>query len=131
MLKLATVSGLRQIDEAIRLVAGIAEQMLAEREDNKLLDLVDEFLAGDADNVQALRLLVRAYWWQRDMEKLKGALERLAEAAQAAGLVKDERYALSQLTRLVPDQTHHVERLRELGGAKKRRWPKSCLSAGR
>jgi len=31
--------------------------------------------------------------------------------------VKDERYALSQLTRLVPDQTHHVERLRELGGA--------------
>jgi len=56
--------------------------MLAEREDNKLLDLVDEFLAGDADNVQALRLLVRAYWWQRDMEKLKGALERLAEAAR-------------------------------------------------
>jgi len=106
-----------KIDEAIRLIAGIAEQMLAEREDNQLLDLVDEFLACDADNVQALRLLVRAFWWQRDMEKLKGALERMAEAAQAAGLVKDERYALTQLTRLVPDQTHHVERLQELGGA--------------
>jgi tetratricopeptide (TPR) repeat protein len=106
-----------KIDEAIRVVAGIAEQMLAEREDNQLLDLVDEFLAGNADNVQALRLLVRAFWWQRDMEKLKGALERLAEAAQAAGLVKDERYALTQLTRLVPDQSHHVERLQELGGA--------------
>jgi tetratricopeptide (TPR) repeat protein len=106
-----------KIDEAIRLVAGIAEQMLAEREDNQLLDLVHEFLACDADNVQALRLLVRAFWWQRDIEKLKGALERLAEAAQAAGLVKDERYALSQLTRLAPDQAHHVERLHELGGA--------------
>ena len=106
-----------KIDEAIRLVAGIAEQMLAEREDNQLLDLVDEFLACDSDNVQALRLLVRAFWWQRDMEKLKAALERLAEAAEAAGLVKDERYALTQLTRLAPDQTHHVERLRELGGA--------------
>src|SRR5258707_14945306 len=106
-----------KIDEAIRLVAGIAEQMLAEREDNQLLDLVDEFLACNADNVQALRLLVRAFWWQRDMEKLKGALERLADAAQAAGLLKDERYALTQLTRLVPDQAHHLERLTELGGA--------------
>jgi tetratricopeptide (TPR) repeat protein len=106
-----------KIDDAVRVVAGIAEQMLAEREDNQLLDLVDEFLACDSDNVQALRLLVRAFWWQRDMEKLKGALERLAEAAQAAGLVKEERYALTQLTRLAPDQSEHVERLRELGGA--------------
>jgi tetratricopeptide (TPR) repeat protein len=106
-----------KIDDAIRVVAGIAEQMLAEREDNQLLALVDEFLACDSDNVQALRLLVRAFWWQRDMEKLKGALERLAEAAEAAGLVKDERYALTQLTRLAPDQSHLVERLRELGGA--------------
>ncbi len=106
-----------KIDDAVRVVAGIAEQMLAEREDNQLLDLVDEFLACDSDNVQALRLMVRAFWWQRDMEKLKGALERLAEAAEAAGLVKDERYALTQLTRLVPDQAHHLERLTELGGA--------------
>src|SRR5438132_263142 len=44
-------------------------------------------------------------------------MERLADAAEAAGLEKDERYALTQLTRLAPDQVHHVERLRELGGA--------------
>ena len=106
-----------KVDEAVRVIIGIAEQMLAEREDNQLLELVDEFLACDSDNVQALRLLVRAFWWQRDMEKLKAALERLAEAAEAAGLVKDERYALTQLTRLAPDQVHHVERLRQLGGA--------------
>jgi tetratricopeptide (TPR) repeat protein len=106
-----------KVDDAVRVVAGIAEQMLAEREDNQLLELVDEFLACDSDNVRALRLLVRAFWWQRDMEKLKAALERLAEAAEAAGLAKDERYALTQLTRLAPDQAHHVERLRQLGGA--------------
>ncbi len=106
-----------KVEEAVRVVAGIAEQMLAEREENQLLELVDEFLACDSDNVQALRLLVRAFWWQRDMEKLKGALERMAEAAEAAGLVKEERYALTQLTRLAPDQSHHVERLMELGGA--------------
>lgn len=106
-----------KVDDAVRVASGIAEQMLAEREDNQLLDLVDEFLACDSDNVQALRLLVRAFWWQRDMEKLKAALERLAEAAEAAGLAKDERYALTQLTRLAPDNAQHAERLTELGGA--------------
>jgi len=106
-----------RVDDAVRVVDLIAEQMLAEREDNQLLELVNELLACDSDNVQALRLLVRAHWWQRDTEKLKAALERLADAAATAGLEKDERYALTQLTRLAPDQAHHVERLRELGGA--------------
>jgi len=106
-----------KVDDAVRVMAGIAEQMLAEQEDNQLLELIDELLASDSDNVQALRLLVRAFWWQRDMEKLKAALERMAEAAEAAGLVKDERYALTQLTRLSPDQSHYAERLQELGGA--------------
>ena len=106
-----------KIEDAIRVVAGIAEQMLAEREENQLLELVNELLTCDSDNVQVLRLLVRVHWWQRDTEKLKAALERLAEAAGAAGLVKDERYALTQLTRLVPDQIHYVDRLKQLGGA--------------
>jgi tetratricopeptide (TPR) repeat protein len=106
-----------KIDDAVRVVAAIAEQLLAEREENQLLELVDEFLACDSDNVKALRLLVRAFWWQRDMERLKAALERLTEAAEAAGLVEDERYALTQLTRLTPDQPHQIERLAELGGA--------------
>jgi tetratricopeptide (TPR) repeat protein len=106
-----------KVEDAVRVAARITEQMLAEREAEQLLALVDELLACDADNVQALRLLVRAHWWQRDMEKLKASLERLAEAAQAAGLDADERYALTQLTRLVPEQGHHAERLEQLGGA--------------
>src|SRR3989442_7401630 len=52
------------------------------------------------EHVQALRLLVRIHWWQRDMDKLRAALERLLEAAEATGQVDDERYALTQLTRL-------------------------------
>jgi tetratricopeptide (TPR) repeat protein len=109
--------GTDKIAQAVRVVADISEQMLAEREENQLLDLVNELLTSDSDNVQALRLLVRAYWWQRDMDNLKAALERLGEAAEAAGLVDDERYALTQLTRLAPEMTRHVERLKELGGA--------------
>jgi tetratricopeptide (TPR) repeat protein len=106
-----------KVEDAVRIAARITEQMLAEREAEQLLALVDELLACDADNVEALRLLVRAHWWQRDMDKLRASLERLAEAAQAAGLDADERYALTQLTRLVPEQGHHAERLEQLGGA--------------
>jgi len=106
-----------KVEDAVRIAAGITEQILAEREAEQLVALVDELLACDADNVQALRLLVRAHWWQRDMDKLRASLERLAEAAQAAGLESDERYALTQLTRLVPEQVHHAERLEQLGGA--------------
>jgi tetratricopeptide (TPR) repeat protein len=108
---------LDRIDAAVAVVARVSEQMLSEREDKQLLDLVNEFLTRDTDNVQALRLLVRVYWWQRDAENLRAALDRLAEAAEAAGLADDERYALSQLTRLAPEHEPYAERLRELGGA--------------
>ena len=106
-----------KIAEAVSVVAKITEQMLAEREHGQLLELIDELLAGDSDNVQALRLVARAHWWLRDMDGLKAALERLAEAAQAQGLNDDERYALTQLARLDPAQEEQVARLNELGGA--------------
>ncbi|HEX3086914.1 MAG TPA: hypothetical protein VHP99_20410 [Pyrinomonadaceae bacterium] len=105
------------IDAAVGVIARISEQMLAEREDRQLLDLVNEFLTRDTDNVQALRLLVRVYWWQRDVENLRASLDRMAEAAEAAGLADDERYALTQLTRLAPEQMAYAERLQQLGGA--------------
>ncbi|HYX28474.1 MAG TPA: tetratricopeptide repeat protein, partial [Pyrinomonadaceae bacterium] len=106
-----------QLDEAARLVGSIAEQMLSDREDRQLLDLVNELLARDGDHVRALRLLVRVHWWQRDVDNLRTALDRLAEAAQTAGLTDDERYALTQLTRLAPEQALYAARLQELGGA--------------
>ncbi len=105
-----------KLAEAVAVVAKISEQMLAEREQEQLLDLLNELLARDTDNVQALRLVVRAHWWLRDMEQLKASLERLAEAAQAAGLDADERYALTQLTRLEPSHALYIARLNELGG---------------
>jgi tetratricopeptide (TPR) repeat protein len=109
--------GSGEIDAAARVLAGITERVLAGREENQLLELVNEVLARDREQVAALRLLVRIHWWQRDMEKLRAALERLAEAAEADNLVEDERYALTQLVRLAPEETRYVERLRALGGA--------------
>jgi tetratricopeptide (TPR) repeat protein len=106
-----------KLPEAVRVVQSTSEQMLVERNNQQLLDIVNEMLASDADNVQALRILVRIYWWQRDLDNLKSSLEQLAEAAQAAALFSDERYALTQLTRLIPDEQRYAERLIELGGA--------------
>ncbi|MFN2576261.1 MAG: tetratricopeptide repeat protein [Pyrinomonadaceae bacterium] len=108
---------LDEVDAAVGIVARISEQMLAEREDQQLVELLNEFLTCDADNVHALRLLVRAHWWQRDVDNLKASLERMAEAAEAAGVTEEERYALTQLTRLAPENTAYAGRLEELGGA--------------
>ena len=105
------------VDEAARVLGSVTERGLAGREENQLLELVEEVLARDPEQITALRLLVRIHWWQRDMDKLRAALERLTEAAEAADKPEDERYALTQLVRLVPDATRYVERLRELGGA--------------
>ncbi|MCU1263802.1 MAG: hypothetical protein JWM21_120 [Acidobacteria bacterium] len=105
------------IDAAARVLSGITERALAGREEVQLLELVNEVLARDPEQIAALRLLVRIHWWQRDTEKLRAALERLTEAAEAAGRTDDERYALTQLVRLVPDERRYSERLQKLGGA--------------
>jgi tetratricopeptide (TPR) repeat protein len=107
---------LGQEDESARVLGNIIEPMLAGREENDLLELVNELLARNPEHVPSLRLLTRIHWWQRDMEKLRGTLERLAEAAQAAGLADEERYALTQLVHLAPDEQHFFDRLNMLGG---------------
>jgi tetratricopeptide (TPR) repeat protein len=108
---------LGQEDDGARILGSIIEPMLAGREENDLLELVNELLARDPEHVASLRLLARIHWWQRDTEKLRAALERLAESAEAGGLAEDERYALTQLVRLAPDEQRYLDRLNMLGGS--------------
>jgi len=103
--------------EATRVLGLIIEPMLAGREENDLMELTEELLFQDPEHVGGLRLLARINWWQRDMEKLRSTLERLVESAEHAGLVDDERYALTQLVRLAPDDSRFAERLEALGGS--------------
>lgn len=105
-----------QIDETVRILGSIIERMLAGREEKDLLQIVNGVLERNPDHVEALRMLVRIHWWQRDMDALRSALERLAEAAEASGLVDEERYALTQLVRLAPDEQRYMDRLNQLGG---------------
>ncbi|HKG78300.1 MAG TPA: tetratricopeptide repeat protein [Pyrinomonadaceae bacterium] len=103
-------------DETIRILSTIIERMLAGREEKDLLELVNQVLERNPDHVSALRMLVRIHWWQRDMDALRSSLERLAESAEASELVDEERYALTQLVRLAPDEQRYLDRLNLLGG---------------
>jgi tetratricopeptide (TPR) repeat protein len=105
-----------EIDETIRILSTIIERMLAGREERELLEIVNQVLERNPDHVAALRMLVRIHWWQRDMDALRSSLERLAESAEASELVEEERYALTQLVRLAPDEPRYLERLNLLGG---------------
>ncbi|HXS01475.1 MAG TPA: hypothetical protein VN724_12950 [Pyrinomonadaceae bacterium] len=107
---------LGEVDETIRILSTIIERMLAGREERELLELVNQVLDRNPDHVAALRMLVRVNWWQRDMDALRSSLERLAESAEASELVDEERYALTQLVRLAPDEQRYLDRLNLLGG---------------
>jgi tetratricopeptide (TPR) repeat protein len=105
-----------EVDETIRILSTITERMLAGREEKELLELVNQVLDRNPDHVAALRMLVRIHWWQRDMDALRSSLERLAESAEASELIDEERYALTQLVRLAPDEQRYLDRLNLLGG---------------
>src|SRR4029078_476636 len=105
-----------EVDEVIRILSTIIERMLAGREERELLEIVNQVLERNPDHVDGLRMLVRIHWWQRDMDALRSSLERLAEAAEASELVDEERYALTQLVRLAPDEQRYLDRFNLLGG---------------
>src|SRR5262249_18218659 len=105
-----------EVDEVIRILSTIIERMLAGREERELLEIVNQVLDCNPDHVAGLRMLVRIHWWQRDMDALRSSLERLAESAEASELVDEERYALTQLVRLAPDEQRYLDRLNLLGG---------------
>ena len=103
--------------EAARILDLIIEPMLSGREEADLQELIGDLLETAPEHVAGLRLLAKVHWWQRDMEKLRSVLERMAESAEASGLTEDERYALTQLVRLAPEEQRFSDRLDELGGS--------------
>ena len=105
------------VNEAVRVLTRAVEPALNNRQEASLLEILSEALARDPEHIEALKLLLRIYTWQRDDERMRVTLERLAEAAQTHNLAEEERRALEHLVRLVPfDQSYH-ERLEALGGA--------------
>lgn len=105
------------LDSTMRVLSAIAEQMLSGNEEGELIKHLNEVLARNPEQLEGLRLLVQVCTWQRDDDQLRAALERLAEAAELAGEVEEERGAYARLVRLSPDHDRYVERFQELGGS--------------
>lgn len=103
-------------DGAARLLGWVIEPAIAGRQETTLTELLQEVLARNPEQMDAHRLLVRAYTALHDDAHLRPALERLAEAAEATGDAEEERRALSRLVHLAPDEVSYRTRLEELGG---------------
>lgn len=101
-------------ESATRVLLITSEQLLVSGRSEDLLNWLNEILIRDPENIEALRLLVRFYSWQRDEQQLRAALERLAESARLNESVDDERYALTQLVMMLPAEVVYAKRLQEI-----------------
>lgn len=91
-------------DRAVALLAQVVEPALAARDEESLAAILDQALERDPDQIEALRLLVRIYTWQRDDAKLRTTLERMIEAARERGLDEEVRAATERLGRLLSEE---------------------------
>lgn len=102
---------------ATRILSMSAEHMLVGGQAEEFSALVNSVLAQDPEQLDALRLQARYCSWQRDEDALCTSLAKLAEVARAAEVVEDERFALLQLTMLIPQDAGYAERLAEINAA--------------
>lgn len=102
------------LDSAARILSMTSEHLLVGGQAAELEKWVNEILARNPEQVQALRLLVNFHGWQRNDAELKESLERLAEAARINESVDDERYALTQLVMMLPYEGSFAQRLQEI-----------------
>ncbi len=102
------------IEGATRILTISSEHLLVGGQAPEFSNFVHEILERDAENLDALRLLARFTSWQRDADAFKSALQQLADVAAKQDSIEDERYALSQLVMVVPQELAYAARLREI-----------------
>jgi tetratricopeptide (TPR) repeat protein len=101
-------------DSATRILSITTENLLAAGQDTEFIAELNEILARNPEQLDALRLLIRYHTWKRNSDELKQALERLAEAAQHQDSPEDEKFALVQLVMIEPQNEGFAERLQEI-----------------
>jgi len=102
---------------ASRMLSLCSEHLLVAGHGEELKNWIEEILAQNPEQVEALGLLVRLHAWQREDTELKAALIRMAEAAQINNDEENEKAALAQLVLMAPQEVKFRDRLEELGGS--------------
>jgi len=103
-----------EMDGAARVLSMASEHLLAGGQAAEFSELVRKILAREPENLEAVRLLVSFVKWQRDEAQLKDALRKLALLGRKYGSIDDERFALSQLVLLLPQEKSLSDRLRQI-----------------
>ncbi len=101
-------------NSAARILNMSSEYLLAGGQSDEFGKWISEILEREPNHLTALRLLVRYNSWLNDDSGTRLALERLNGAAAVADSVDDERYALTHLVSIRPQETRYKDRLAEI-----------------
>jgi tetratricopeptide (TPR) repeat protein len=101
-------------ESAARILSMCAEYLLAGGQAEECGQWINEILERDPNQMSGLRVLVRYNSWLNDETGVRLALERLYNSAAAKGSTDDERYALTQLVAIKPNETRFRDRLNEI-----------------
>lgn len=99
---------------AARVLSMSSEHMLMEGQAEELCSLVTGVLALEPEHLEALRMMVRCASWLKDESGMRASLTSMAKAARSSGSLEDERFALSQLVMIIPQDTELADRLKEV-----------------
>ncbi len=102
------------LESTVRVLSMVSEHLLIDGKPDKLSGYINEVLARNPEQIEALRLQARFYGWQKDELELQRTLERLVEASRINESIEDERYALSQLLLIIPHDTDYANRFKEI-----------------
>jgi tetratricopeptide (TPR) repeat protein len=98
----------------MRILTISSEHLLIDGNADDYSSILLQVVEQDPRNIEALRLSAKFYSWQRNENATRESLQKLAEAANAQGVIEDERYALSQLLIMAPHETAFALRLKDI-----------------
>jgi len=101
-------------ESSVRVLTIASEHMLVGGQAGELQARLEEIDAAEPGRLDVVRLLARFCAWQKDDEYLRETLLRLADIAARERSLDDERYAISQLAMIMPQETAYAERLKAI-----------------
>ncbi len=106
---------LNDLDRAAEQIDACIDMMLAEREEQKAIDLLRQILDRDKNHIGSLKRLAEIHSRLREDYNLIAILKSLAEAAICKGNDDEAIAALKELAELEPDEQTHRQRLQAFG----------------
>lgn len=105
------------VDATMRILTISSEHLLIDGNAEDYTRILAKVVELEPQNLEALKLAAKFYSWQRNEKATRESLEQLASAAHDKGVIEDERFALSQLLTIAPQETAFAARYKEINEA--------------